>query len=905
MLELRLLGGYEVLREGRAVPGVAQARCGVVLAYLALARREVPRGVLAAALWPDSEDSQARTNLRRELHQLRQAGWEPGEWRVDVHLLEDALARGDDAAAVELYRGELLPGFFQDWVLRERERWHSAVGEVLARLADTPSRARALVRHDPLCEQSHRALISLLLKAGDRAAAKAALQECQAVLARELGVEASEETRRLLEPPEPRATPTSGPGPREARDPSEPRLVALPPLVGRAVEWARMRSWWESGSPAVLLLEGEPGIGKTRLLTELEAHAQAEGWRVLTARAHEAERGRVHGLLLDALGERGELRAEDLVTALAELGDGLLILDDVQWADESSLALLHYASRLLAPLRVAWALRTGTDDGPASAQIRRLVREGRLERISLTSLKPGDTAALAGRPLEDAQDFWRRCGGNPLYALELGRSQGTGGLAELIRARLEDLPKPERELLSWLAALGTEVSLAELGVLAEKPEAELDGLAEGLERTGLLRPLGAGYIFGHDVVREVAYESLSAPRRRLLHLRIARHLERPAEVARHAALGGDHELALTAYRSAAKHLLRALAYREARDQAREGWRLARDRGALEAELELLAVWVSAGAAPSEVRELQARVEELARVARESGQAEHEANCHALLAWLQFGEDSLERVQASSRKMAETVMAAGPQAQAQGLARSGYCLAAIGRELARAEALLSQARSLGGEEIYELQIGFGLLRWHQGQLDESRDWLRKALRHSRQAGAATHASFCLARLGLVALEAGDWAEARELAEELTRLARQRGDLADEGCARGLQALADYLETRTGSLEEVERDLCQLGSRRFLAHLLLVASEHDERGGHPDSARWARMAARHAEELHDEDLAVRARALAELGAPAPRDPAGAGEAPAFADAELSFRTRAVLDRVAAVRAGMSPA
>ncbi len=596
----------------------------------------------------------------------------------------------------------------------------------------------------------------------------------------------------------------------------------------------------------------------------------------------------MHGLLLDALGERGERRADDIVTALADLGRGLLILDDVQWADESSLALLHYASRLLSPLRMAWALRSGTEEGPAAAQLRRLVREGRLERIALASLTPDDTAALVGSPPEDPHDFWRRCGGNPLYALELGRSRGTGGLTELIRARLEELPKPERELLSWLAALGTEVSLAELGVLAEKPAAELDALAEGLERTGLLRPLGTGYIFGHDVVREVAYESLSAPRRRLLHLRIARHLERPAEVARHAALGGDHELALTSYRSAARHLLSALAYCDARDQAREGWKLARDQGTLEAELELLAVWVTAGAAPGEVRELEERVEELARVAREGGQAEHEANCHALLAWLQFGEDSLERVQASSRKMAETVMAAGPQAQARGLARSGYCLAAIGREVARAEALLSQAQSLAGEEIYELQIGFGLLRWHQGLLDESRDWLRKALRHSRQAGAASHVSFCLARLGLVALEAGECAEARELAGELARLARQRGDFADEGCARGLVAVADYLEAGAGSLQEVERDLCQLGSRRFLAHLLLVASE----AGRPDAARWASTAARHAEALHDEDLGVRARALA-------------GEDPAVGSAELSFRTRAVLDRVAAVRAGNPPA
>jgi len=883
-LELRLLGGYEILREGRPVPGVTAARCGMVLAYLAVARRPVPRPLLAAALWPDSEESQARTNLRRELHALRQAlpGWEPGEWtgwRVDLNLLADALERRADEAVAGLYPGELLPGFYQDWVLRERERLHAAVGEALERLVQaqpTLALARALVRHDPLREESYRPLLRLHLAAGDRAAATAVLQECGRVLERELGVEPSDATRGLLASV---AAPAPG---------------VSDPLVGRAEEWRRVESWWTSGSPRVLLLEGEPGIGKTRLLAELEARARADGCRVLSARAYEAERTRVHGLLLDALGQRGEVRADDLATSLAALGGGLLILDDVQWADESSLALLHYASRLLSPLRLAWALRTGADEGPAAGHLRRLVREGRLERVALAPLTVEDTAALVGAPLEDPQEFWRRCGGNPLYALELRRSRGGDtGLKELIEARLDELPRRERELLSWLAALGTEVSLAELGHLAERPVAELDEVAEGLERAGLLRPVGPGYAFGHDLVREVAYASLSEPRRRLLHLRIARYLERPAEVARHAALAGDKALALTSYVTAARHLLRSLAYRDAREMARQGWDLARELAgpaALEPQLELLAVWVTAGAAPTMVRALEAEAERLVLQAREAGRPDHEASAHALLAWLQFGEDSLERVQASSRKMAEVVMAAGPQAQARGLARTGYCLAAIGREVPRAEALLCQAQALAeGADIYEVQIGLGLVRWHQGQFEEGRDWLGRALRHSRQQGAASHASFCLARLGLLALEAGDPAAAREHARELARLAGQRGDYADEGCAQGLAVLADYLEQgQPEPIEQLEEQLCRLGSRRFLAHLLVLASDHAAAAGRVEAARWARTAARHAQELNDDDLGVRARALA-------------GEDPRVGDLELSSRTRAVLDRVATARAG----
>jgi predicted ATPase/DNA-binding SARP family transcriptional activator len=203
-------------------------KCGSLLAYLAYYRyRSHPRDALAELLWPDCDRDAGRHRLRMAVsslrHQLEPPGVPPGAvilgdrnslqlnpaaCTTDVTRFEAALAAVGRARSsaervqhfcelVELYRGELLPGYFEEWVLPERQRLAETFFEALAQLIvheeqrrDLPRAlewARRAVAADPLREEAHRELIRLLSAAGQRKTALRQYQELERILARELG----------------------------------------------------------------------------------------------------------------------------------------------------------------------------------------------------------------------------------------------------------------------------------------------------------------------------------------------------------------------------------------------------------------------------------------------------------------------------------------------------------------------------------------------------------------------------------------------------------------------------------------------------------------------------------------------------------------------------------------------
>ncbi|HTQ79393.1 MAG TPA: AAA family ATPase, partial [Thermoanaerobaculia bacterium] len=210
---------------------------------------------------------------------------------LDVHEFEAALRRGTAreavdphqlAIAAQLYRGELLAGFFirdsspfEDWLVGEQERLRSTAVDVLHLLVDSYRRrgeyrfgihyARQLATIEPLSEEAHRDLIRLCTLAGRRSQAIAAYDKLHSLLSRELGVEPSAETRALYssilgDPPR-----AEGLAASEDREPIGP----LVPLVGRRASWERLAAAWQrvlSGTAHLTLVEGEAGIGKTRLV---------------------------------------------------------------------------------------------------------------------------------------------------------------------------------------------------------------------------------------------------------------------------------------------------------------------------------------------------------------------------------------------------------------------------------------------------------------------------------------------------------------------------------------------------------------------------------------------------------------------------------------------------------------
>jgi len=341
---VQVLGGVQVWANGSRIDDGASPRTRTLLAALALARGQpVERAVLACRLWPDSTDGQARTNLRKVLHELR--GWLPDDgWlevdqqrarlctervEVDVERFWAALDQGDDRAAVGSCRGTLLPGHWEDWVVDERRTLEHALAGALRRLleaADDPAAridtAHRLLDLDPTDEVAHRALMLAHAAVGNRALALRAFQDCTAVLDLQLGVPPSADTVAAYESiRRSTATPTVAPlarPPVRFRSP-QPRMGGLP-LIGRDRELAWLQGRWaaaQSGDALASLVTGESGIGKTRLVEELSRDCEQRGVPVLRSRAYESDGS---GTLLSVV---DWLRHEPAIRAIAQLPDRL------------------------------------------------------------------------------------------------------------------------------------------------------------------------------------------------------------------------------------------------------------------------------------------------------------------------------------------------------------------------------------------------------------------------------------------------------------------------------------------------------------------------------------------------------------------------------------------------------
>ena len=242
-LHIHLLGDFLLVADERPVATIEMPRLQSLLAYLLL-HRAAPqsRAHLAFLLWPDSTEQQAHTNLRKALYLLRQTfsqadsflhigrqslSWQPGTqqtaWTLDVQDFERAIAQAEQAEhtqnptamrqaltqAVDLYRGDLLPSCYDEWILPERDRLRQAFFKALERLIvlleeerddeAAISAALRLLRHDPLHEETYRHLMRLYAVRGDRAAALRTFHTCATILERELGTAPSEATRQMYE----------------------------------------------------------------------------------------------------------------------------------------------------------------------------------------------------------------------------------------------------------------------------------------------------------------------------------------------------------------------------------------------------------------------------------------------------------------------------------------------------------------------------------------------------------------------------------------------------------------------------------------------------------------------------------------------------------------------------------
>ena len=368
-------------------------------------------------------------------------------------------------------------------------------------------------------------------------------------------------------------------------------------LVGREPALASLHAATETLAPGtgrLLLVTGEPGIGKTTLLAEAAAEATASGAVVLPAQCWEGDGAPAYWAWVQVLragiaagGDLGEacmllpgkqvsapiagepadarFRLFDAVvsflTGLAERSPVVVVIDDLQWADPGSLRLLEFATRHLAsrPVLLLGAYR----DEDAGEQLRKLA--GTSERVPLFGLPKPDVAALM-RTMSQVEpspavidDVWRRTGGNPFLVRELtrllvaqsgyrGTERAPSGLLDTVRdileRRLARLSQPCAELLTTAAVIGPEVRLEVLARLVDDSGSLHDLLDEAVTARVLAEPPSdAGpFRFSHDLFRETLMAGLAAEHRIRLHLAAGRALEalcaegipaHPAELAAH------------------------------------------------------------------------------------------------------------------------------------------------------------------------------------------------------------------------------------------------------------------------------------------------------------------------------------------------------------------------------------
>ena len=574
--------------------------------------------------------------------------------------------------AVDLYKGDFMAGFslrdsvaFDDWQYLQSESLRRQLSVALqgvihchqseGRFPEAINSGIRLLDLDSLHEPAHRQLMTLYALDGQRPSALKQYRDCVAILDKELGVPPLPETNALYEQifsgeivdrvapkdqaRESRGTglvqdhPTADPG-REIID--DAPVTTAYPMVGREAQWQSLVEWYESSSRKgrLLVIEGEPGIGKTRLAQSFLDFARTKGATVVSVQCYQGEErlsftpfaeilgsacrswqethrldelpghwlAEVSRLIPDLTSQQvdqsqsaplespGAQRRffegvlQILATILGKRPPGVLFIDDIHWADESSLDLLSYIIRRLAnwPLFVLVTWRE--EEFPARQRLRQMLanvhREGLAEHLTLCRLDEGAVRDLlqlvygsADVDSDAADRLHQESEGLPFFLVEylsaLAKSdaglQPVGNILApgdarmaaplpmpdsvrfLLRSRLNTVTQPAQQLLQSAAVIGRSfgfdilldtsgrgdeeavIALEELLALGLVIEQQAEGQPayENGRKESLLQfpqKISPIFDFSHEKLRTLVYEETSLARRRLLHRRAAQAL---------------------------------------------------------------------------------------------------------------------------------------------------------------------------------------------------------------------------------------------------------------------------------------------------------------------------------------------------------------------------------------------
>lgn len=910
-VELHLLGDFKVLRDGSAQDLPPSRKTRALLAFLALQNRPFRREYLCELLWEIPDDP--RGSLRWSLSKLRRlvdserrkriaadrlsVRLESDDMAIDFvelcELAEQRLANASDAElehAAGRFRGHLLEGLefsefhqFHAWCVAERERAvrarEAVLRELMRRFNDEPERAvphaRALVALMPYDEEARAQLIRLLIALRHPDEAQQQLRLGRRML-KELGVESN----GALLAASRRAPAVAARQPAAAPESPVAAAAGAPGnrvLHGRDRELALLHGALESasgGRARILLLSGEPGIGKSALLEALARRAREADAHVLEASAYLSETSRPFALWIDALrrqspeaeqavfGDHNLERQDRLLGALSSLvareaGQRLVVIvfDDFQWCDESSAAALHYVARMNRdrPVLGLIATRSGDlrDNAKAQQVLRELHQDRLVEEIPLGPLPEADIRQLIAEqvPAADPVKLSRECGGNPLFAIELARSGGDGGsLDELVRERLSRFDEEGTEVLHWAAVLSPHVEfdlLVRLGGL----DADVVGAAlERAEQQGILAASGKGLRFSHELVARGVYTDISPVRRQVMHRRVAAlmeadsrvDLDHAAQLAHHASLSGDAGLAARALVLAGRLCLRFFANERAAQHARRGLQLAArlsGQERVQVIIELHDVLLSASPV-DDWEAAAAEYLELAEQALDLGALEHARLGYQMASVLRWEHGHWSGAQEVSLQAARIARGGDERQTILGLAETAKCLVMLERDLPQADAMLMEAQALAERHSFRhhaILIGRGLLRMHEDRLDEAAELFLEARTLSKAAGDHISEFQANESLVLIAWYQGDCDRALKLCEPLRELAGKLREGSEEPLARAVYGLCLYHDRDEHEpLDQAVEDLRIADAKHRLAYTQSRAAMIDLKRGRIESA-----------------------------------------------------------------------
>jgi len=718
---------------------------------------------------------------------------------------------------------------------------------------------------------------------GDRSSALRQYRDCVRILGEELDVSPLDETRELyeaiLEERLPPAEQEHTQSPEEK--PAEPSRAARTPFAGREAELAALHAAHDAvkTSGRLVVIEGEAGIGKSRLAEEFLAAAGNAGRVILRTRCYEGETALAYAPFVDLL--RSAAREERLLSrlggallteasrlapelasaagqqpgpltspgALSRFFDGIcdvltaaahggvIVIEDVQWADEASLEVLAFWLRRLRGRPALLLLTWRGDEVPAAHRLRHILSEaiqrGNGARILLGRLSEAEVGELvAGSGIDAPVGFesrlYEETEGVPFFVAQYIEAAAQGlleadgrpwqvpeGGRALLQSRLDAVSAQGLQLLAAAAVIGRSFSFEDVRDTSGRSEDETLATLEELLRTGVIREVqgpeapSPAFDFSHDKLRALVYEQTTLARRRLLHRRVAETLSRgrsretmalAAKIASHYRQAGEDAAAAAAFRRAAEHALGLHAHAEALRNYHDALALGAERSSeiYEAigDLQVLEGNYSAALASLERAAATAEPQRLAGIEQKLGGLHHRlgewplARRHFAAAIEELGPGAAGG--AKARILADWSLTAHASGESQLAAEMAGQALRLARE-ADDEKALAQAHNLAG-----------MIAAARGDLESAREHLSHslAIASSLEDGAARIAA--LNNLALMARRSGDLANAVGLTQEALRLSSQTGDRHREAALRN--NLADLYQAQ-GQAEAAMEQLKQ--------------------------------------------------------------------------------------------------